>query len=286
MTAGTGGSRDPNAPELLAARADVLAAAFQVERRERLDVLTSICARRRVLDVGCVAHDPARRADPRWLHRALVDVAEACVGLDVDDAGAAELRAAGFDVVVGDIARAGALLGDRPPFDVVVAGEVIEHLGCVDGLFQGAAEVLQPDGLLVITTPNPYAPWRARSGQLGVVWENLDHVAYLFPAGMVELAARHGFALEMWCTVGLPFTSTPGRAGKVLAAAALARVGGQRPATGSGLRLPMRIQHLSLLDHLLGRWRRSAGRTGETAVYVLRRGAHRQSTLDRTHPTS
>lgn len=286
MTTSPRGTSDPNAPAHLAVRAEVLAATFRREPRDRLDVLAEICAGLRVLDVGCVAHDPARRSDPRWLHRVLADAADECVGIDVDEEGVAELSMAGLDVVAGDIARAREALGVRPPFDVVVAGEVIEHMGCVDGLFEGAAEVLRPGGRLVITTPNPYAPWRVRSGQRGVIWENLDHVAYLFPSGMVELAARHGYTLETWCTVGLPFTRTMGRSMKVIAAAALARVTGDRPAPGSGLRLPLRIQHLSPVDLLLGWWRRSDGRTGETAIYVLRVGAHRQTTLNLTHPTA
>jgi len=255
---------DPSRPENLERRSQVLASSFRLDQRDRLDVLAELCQGRSVLDVGCVAHDPAR-----------------CVGLDVDAEGVAALRHAGFDVVVGDVGRAGEAVGDRAPFDVVVAGEVIEHLGCVDGIFEGAAQVLTSDGRLVLTTPNPYAPWRVRAGQQGVVWENADHVSYLFPSGIAELADRHGFALEWWCTLQLPFTSSLRRSAKVQGAALLARARGRRPDPATGLRLPLRLQHLSPLDHLLSRWRRSQGRLGETAVYVLTPLAQRHRTRDR-----
>ncbi len=273
---------DPSRPENLERRSQVLASSFRLDQRDRLDVLAELCQGRSVLDVGCVAHDPARRSDPRWLHRVIVEASARCVGLDVDAEGVAALRHAGFDVVVGDVGRAGEAVGDRAPFDVVVAGEVIEHLGCVDGIFEGAAQVLTSDGRLVLTTPNPYAPWRVRAGQQGVVWENADHVSYLFPSGIAELADRHGFALEWWCTLQLPFTSSLRRSAKVQGAALLARARGRRPDPATGLRLPLRLQHLSPLDHLLSRWRRSQGRLGETAVYVLTPLAQRHRTRDRS----
>ena len=34
-----------------------------------------------------------------------------------------------------------------------------------------------------------------RAAQLGIVWENADHILYAFPSGMAELAERHGLAL-------------------------------------------------------------------------------------------
>ena len=40
------------------------------------------------------------------------------------------------------------------------------------------------------------------AGQLGIVWENVDHVSYLFPSGIAELAARRGLVLAEAATVG------------------------------------------------------------------------------------
>ena len=40
-----------------------------------------------------------------------------------------------------------------------------------------------------------------RAGQLGIVWENVDHVSYLFPSGVAELAERRGLVLAEAATV-------------------------------------------------------------------------------------
>ena len=82
------------------------------------------------------------------------------------------------------------------PFDVIVAGELIEHVEALNMLFDVASEALAPDGEMIITTPNPYAPHRVRAAQLGIVWENVDHIVYAFPSGIAELAERHGLVLS------------------------------------------------------------------------------------------
>ena len=108
----------------------------------------------------------------------------------------------GYDVLVGDITRPpSGELCRRGPFDVVVAGELIEHLDTPVALFCFAAPLLAPGGELVLTTPNPYALHRIRAGWDRVVWENTDHVAYLFPSGIVELAERCGMELGWYGNV-------------------------------------------------------------------------------------
>jgi SAM-dependent methyltransferase len=87
-------------------------------------------------------------------------------------------------------------------FDVMVAGEVVEHLRDPLTLLEVASVVLKDAGKVIITTPNPYAPHRVFAGRTRYVWENADHLFYFFPSGMVEMAERTGFQLVEWCTVG------------------------------------------------------------------------------------
>ena len=111
---------------------------------------------------------------------------------------------AGFDAVVHDLSTGLGPLADRAPFDIIVAGELIEHVGDLDFLFAIAARGLTEHGELILTTPNPYAPARVYAGQRGIVWENADHVSYLFPAGVAELSERHGLRLTGAGTVAEP----------------------------------------------------------------------------------
>lgn len=192
---------DPNDPVPIAHRARVLEAAWPPDIPDRLTFLESRCRGRSLLDVGCVAHAEARLESDEWLHGRLARVAARCVGVDILESGVEAVRAAGFDAVVHDLRDGLGPLAERGPFDVIVAGELIEHVPDLDMILATAAEGLPPDGELILTTPNPYAPQRVRAGQLGIVWENVDHVSYLFPSGMAELAERRGLVLAQAATI-------------------------------------------------------------------------------------
>jgi SAM-dependent methyltransferase len=188
-------SPDPNAAVVMARRAETLRAAWRPPVTDRVGMLEGRCRGKLVLDIGCVAHDVARMKSPNWLHGRIASVAERCVGVDVLAEGVAAMQAQGFEVVLQDLGAGLGELADMAPFGVIVAGELIEHVEALNMLFDVASEALAPDGEMIITTPNPYAPHRVRAAQLGIVWENVDHIVYAFPSGIAELAERHGLVL-------------------------------------------------------------------------------------------
>jgi 2-polyprenyl-3-methyl-5-hydroxy-6-metoxy-1,4-benzoquinol methylase len=188
-------ARDPNDAAALAERAATLRAAWREPIAERIWFLEDRCRGRRVLDIGCVAHDVARMHSSGWLHGRLAAAAATCVGVDVLAEGIEAMARQGYDVVRHDLHDGLGPLAERVPFDVIVAGELIEHVEDLAMLFEVATEVLATDGQLIITTPNPYAPHRVRAAQRGIVWENVDHIMYAFPSGIAELAERHGLVL-------------------------------------------------------------------------------------------
>lgn len=150
-------------------------------------------AGKRVLDIGCVEHDREKFNSPYWVHRAVAASAGSVVGIDYDQAGVAFLREHGFDVRVADACDFD--LGET--FDAIVAGEVIEHLDNAAGFLRSCRRHLKPDGMLLITTPNPWY-WRhiAKAVIRGRVQSNVEHVCWIDPVLMGQLAARHGFALR------------------------------------------------------------------------------------------
>lgn len=184
---------DPNSGEALALRRAAITSAKVTLGVDRVEYLVELTRGKAILDVGCVDHDfEGAEVRVSWLHRRLAAAARSTLGIDVRDADVAKMREQGYNVLVHDITGDPAALQEHGPFEVMVAGEVIEHLSSPGSLFTTAREVLSPGGQLVITTPNPFAPWRARAGQLGIVWENVDHIAYFPPSGVVELADRAG----------------------------------------------------------------------------------------------
>ena len=255
---------DPNDPPAIAHRGRTLEAAWMPTIANRIRFLTDRCRGRNVLDIGCVAHDRSRFDDDAWLHRHLADVAARCVGVDILEDGIAAMRDAGFDVVAHDLTTGLGPLTDRAPFDVIVAGELIEHLGDLDLLFRVARAALADHGELILTTPNPYAPARVRAGQRGLVWENADHVAYLFPAGIAELADRNGLVLTGATTID----DRPAGVGPVRRLKQLIRGSGWRR---TGYDTLDGGKQAGIRGAVADRLSRRARFTGETFVYVVTR---------------
>ncbi len=196
-------SSDPNDLAVIGDRARTLAAAWRPPVADRVSFIVDRVAGKSVLDIGCVAHDTERMESGRWLHAHVAQASTSCVGVDILDSGVQAMRSAGYDAVVHDLSSGLGPIAELGPFQVMVAGELIEHVGNLDMLFAAAQEGLSADGELIITTPNPYAPARVRAGQRGDVWENVDHILYAFPSGIAELAERHGLVLAEAATTTL-----------------------------------------------------------------------------------
>jgi SAM-dependent methyltransferase len=212
---------------------------------------------------------------PAWLHGRLAAVAAECVGVDVLPDGVEAMRDLGYQALVHDLGTGLGPVADLAPFDVVVAGELIEHVESLGMLFDVARDALVAGGELVLTTPNPYAPHRVRAAQLGIVWENVDHILYAFPSGVAELAERHGLVLAEASTTQ---RARP-RSLRARAKAARTRVSGRQWTTvGFSTRGPRRVKRVGygpmggLVHGLTWPNRRF---TGETFIYVVRAPKHR-----------
>lgn len=194
--------REPLAPASVGQRRAELADAWTVDWRERIPFIVDSCRDQRVLDLGCVDHSVESLKSPGWLHRHVLEAASSCVGVDYEAEGIDAMRAEGMEAYVADItANPTPELLALPRFDWIVAGEIIEHLACPQALLSFARPLLAPGGRVLITTPNPYALWRNMRGQTRGIWENVDHVCYLFPAGMAEMAARTGMRVVTSTTI-------------------------------------------------------------------------------------
>ena len=99
---------------------------------------------RRVLDIGCRAGA---------LTRAYLEGNEV-VGVDVDREALAEAAQLGIETVWADAQQRLPL--EDGSFDVVVAGEVLEHLAAPRSLVDEAFRVLRPGGTLVGSVPNAF----------------------------------------------------------------------------------------------------------------------------------
>jgi SAM-dependent methyltransferase len=200
---------DPNSPEAISYRSRTLKLAWRAPIVDRTKYLVDLCRARKVLDIGVVDHfakDPTGNA--YWLHGHIAGAAAYCLGIDVLADGIAALRARHYNVAVCDITT------DRldDSFDVLIAGEVIEHLGHMESLFAFAAAHINPGGRLVFTSPNAFYLTRFAQAIANRMRESVDHVGFVFPSGVAELAERQGFVLSAYRGIRLP----PRCIGKIL----------------------------------------------------------------------
>ncbi len=134
------------------------------KRVDRYTYLIDRCKGKRVLNIGCLAANMKSQ-----LHIMLEKVAESIVGLDIHDS---TLE----NYIRGDAQS----FCFSEEFDVIVVGEVIEHLSNIQGLIDSSYASLRAGGVLLITTPNAYNLVFLKSAILGIQVPNDKYHVLLF----------------------------------------------------------------------------------------------------------
>lgn len=129
-------------------------------------------------------------------------------------------------------------------FGLVTAIEVIEHLGAPGALLGSAAELLAPDGVFLLTTPNMHS-LRARlrfalTAKLPSFDDKGDptHVSPINVFGLQRMAERAGLAIDETWTYPARGSRIFGSA--IRAAAAVARIALPDPLPGDNLCVQLR----------------------------------------------
>jgi 2-polyprenyl-3-methyl-5-hydroxy-6-metoxy-1,4-benzoquinol methylase len=159
----------------------------ELTRVDYMDWLTSRVPGRSCLDIGAVEYDLAYSERPTWKHARLVEAAERVVGIDLVEGAVEVLRGRGYDIRVYD-ATSDADVGER--FDVVVIGDVIEHVANPERLLRFAVRHLADGGEVIVRTPNPYYTDHIKKFGRDRPFVNLDHIAWYTPTMALEFARR------------------------------------------------------------------------------------------------
>jgi cyclopropane fatty-acyl-phospholipid synthase-like methyltransferase len=177
---------------------------------ERTDYLVNACRGKKVLHVGCAdtPYTAERLKDGTLLHGLIEQVAAAQYGIDLSASGIALLRESDYHNLA--VADAEHLATSQPfgavEFDVIVAGEIIEHLPN-PGLFLENLKPLlrQPSARLILTTINTYCAHRFLYSLL-TRRESVhpDHICYFSEKTLTRLVTGCGYEVEdfAWYPVG------------------------------------------------------------------------------------
>lgn len=170
---------------------------MKIVRREQW--LIELCRGKSVLHLGCTdtPMTEEKLAAGRLLHQKLLAVARHVVGVDIDQDALALLRDKGniSDLYAHNIEHLNTL-PVKEPFDVILAGEVVEHLNNVGAFIDSCVSILSEHETLILTVPNAFSVKRFLVACVGRT-ENVhpDHTAYFSPSTLTRIAARNGLRI-------------------------------------------------------------------------------------------
>ncbi|MEZ5141933.1 MAG: class I SAM-dependent methyltransferase [Acidimicrobiales bacterium] len=163
---------------------------------DRIEYLCQQARGRRVVHVGFVDTGcrSMQESAGTWLHAHLDHVATSLVGIDVNEAGVKEAVDAGYEAYAVDCRDREAVeaLGIEPA-QLVIAGEVIEHLDDPGSFLAGLHTLLAPGGLMIITTPNAYGLFNVFASLARREINHPDHVVMFTWQTLATMAERHGW---------------------------------------------------------------------------------------------
>jgi SAM-dependent methyltransferase len=174
-----------------------------LELVQRLDLIKRMATGKSVLHLGCTNWPYTLDAIQAGtlLHKDLAEVSNELYGFDYDQEGIDVLSSKGFT----DLFRADVESLDQVPvdkkFDVIIAGEMIEHLNNPGLFLRGIKRFMNPETRLVITTVNAYSGMRflvyGLRGKRGMQEPvHPDHVAYYSYSTLKLLLERHQFQVR------------------------------------------------------------------------------------------
>ena len=146
---------------------------------------------KRVLDLGCVDHTADHDKSPDWMHRRLIEYAGSVKGIDILQDEIETLAKRGYEVEWGD---AQSLVLDEK-FDVVFAGEIVEHIANLEGFLKSVGANLKDDGVLIVSTPNVFSAIHVLFALFNKRSCRDDHLCWFDRYTLSNLLQRHGFAV-------------------------------------------------------------------------------------------
>lgn len=157
---------------------------------DRWDVIKELVAGKTALDLGCVDHEASKEEGKHWLHRKIREASAKTVGVDYVPEEVNRLKQSGYDVVQGNVENLD--LGKK--FEVVVAGNLIEHLSNPGRFLETVKRHLKDDGIFILTTDNCYGLRSLKAITFfDGVRPNQEHALAFEEEVLRQLLKRHSF---------------------------------------------------------------------------------------------
>lgn len=175
----------------------------KIEIVQRVEFIRNICRGKKVLHLGCTNYPYTEETlkNNDLLHFELEKIAAQLYGFDFDQKGIDILEKNGAkNLFRADLEKLEDVALDET-FDVIIAGEMIEHLSNPGLFLRGIKRFMNPATKLVITTINAYSGMRfglyflrGKSGRQEPV--HPDHVAYYSYSTLSLIIKRENFVIS------------------------------------------------------------------------------------------
>ena len=162
---------------------------------DRLTYILEQCTGRKVLHLGCTdwPYTERKLAGGALLHAKLQEVTAALVGVDADQAGVAYFQQHGFpETYFDNVERLEHPGIARQSYDVILAGEIIEHLENPGVFLRTVQKLMNERTELLVTTINAFCFFRFLFYLCGKELVHEDHNYYFSPTVLRRLLTRCG----------------------------------------------------------------------------------------------
>ncbi len=183
---------------------------MKLQMVDRVTFIKEQCQGKKVLHLGCTNYPYTAESlkNNDLLHFRLAEISGELYGFDFDRKGLDILSESGIkNLYHADLEKLDEVDLDET-FDVIVAGEMIEHLSNPGLFLRGIKRFMNKETKLVITTVNAYGALRffiyALRGKGGINEPvHPDHVFYYSYATLNLLVQRENLAVEKFCFYGI-----------------------------------------------------------------------------------
>ncbi|MDP1695952.1 MAG: methyltransferase domain-containing protein [archaeon] len=161
---------------------------------DKTNIIVKECRNKSVLDLGIVDHDVKYEQKKDWLHRKLKNVAKDILGLDLNEEAIKILKNKGYNVVSANAEN----FNLKNKFEVIVAGDLIEHLNNVGMFLNSVKKHMNKDSIFIATVPNclSISNWLELIFFGRIKYINDEHTIWYDANTIKRVFENHGFIIK------------------------------------------------------------------------------------------
>ncbi|MEK7597166.1 MAG: class I SAM-dependent methyltransferase [Patescibacteria group bacterium] len=162
---------------------------------DRLLYISQFCKNKKVLDIGCYDETAIKlkKNNGYWLHGLISREAKKVIGIDSSELIKSEIRTGQRSKIIRkDLYYLDRSFADANQIDLIVAGELIEHIPDVSKFFQ-LMKKLYPKKILLLTTPNATSLTNVLLAFFNRESNHKDHIQIFSYKTLHALCIKNGF---------------------------------------------------------------------------------------------